>query len=169
MVAGAFLGQLVELVIRRPDPEPRQHLKYPPSACMIVCSGMCVGSALFHENAHAAEWRFTSGAEWDRETDRLIRWRERGGALRISMSSAKIEEALRSAGYNSAYDPHFGGIVLRDARSEAEGISGAAVIDIPDGTQDSELVAESIRFVANHGFGKNVVADTIARCFLGDD
>lgn len=128
-----------------------------------------VEQILFHEVAHAAEWRLTSGAEWGRETDRLICWREQGGALRISRSSARIEEALRSAGYNSAYDPHFGGIVLRDARSEAEGISGAAVIDIPDGTQDSELVAESIRFVANHGFGKNVVADTIARCFLGDD
>ena len=41
-----------------------------------------VEQILFHEVAHAAEWRLTSGAEWERETNRLIRWRERGGALR---------------------------------------------------------------------------------------
>lgn len=95
---------------------------------MIVCSGMCVGSALFHENAHAAEWRFTSGAEWDRETDRLIRWRERGGALRISRSSAKIEEALKAAGYSVAYDDRKGKIVLSGkSAEEASEISWYAV------------------------------------------
>lgn len=35
--------------------------------------------------------------------------------------------------------------------------------------QDSELMAESIRFVALNGFGKNGTADTVARCLIDDD
>lgn len=126
-----------------------------------------VEQVLFHEVAHAAEWRLTSGEEWERETDRLIRWRERGGSLRISRSSAKIEEALKAAGYSIAYDDHKGQIVLSGkAAEEASAISWYAVGRADPGTQDSELIAESIRFVAINGYGKNRLADAIVEVFL---
>ena len=35
------------------------------------------------------------------------------------------------------------------------------------GTQDSELIAESIRHVALYGYGDNRIADAIAKEFLG--
>ena len=116
-----------------------------------------VKQILFHEVAHAAEWRLTSGAERERESDRLIRWRERGGALRISRSSAKIEEALKTAGYSVAYDDRKGQIVLSGKAAEGRA---------DPGTQDSELIAESIRFVAMNGRGKNRLADVIVEVLL---
>lgn len=129
-----------------------------------------VEQILFHEVAHAAEWRFTSGAEWERETDRLIRWQERGGALRISRSSAKIEESLKAAGYEAFYSDRLGRIELSgEALKEASRISGYAVKGADKGMQDSELIAESIRFVACHGYGANGVADAIVRTVLHGD
>lgn len=129
-----------------------------------------VKQILFHEVAHAAEWRITSGAEWERETDRLIRWRERGGALRISRSSAKIEESLKAAGYEAFYSDRLGRIELSgEALKEASRISGYAVKGADKGMQDSELIAESIRFVACHGYGANGVADAIVRTVLHGD
>ncbi|OUN43766.1 phage minor capsid protein [Enorma massiliensis] len=126
-----------------------------------------VEQIMFHEVAHAAEWRLTSGAEWEREADRLIRWRERGGALRISRSSAKIEEALKTVGYSVAYDDRKGQIVLSGkAAEEASAISWYAVGRADTGTQDSELIAESIRFVAMNGRGKNRLADVIVEVLL---
>ena len=96
-----------------------------------------VEQILFHEVAHAAEWRFTSGAEWERETDRLIRWQERGGALRISRSSAKIEESLKAAGYEAFYSDRLGRIELSgEALKEASRISGYAVKGADKGMQD---------------------------------
>ncbi len=129
-----------------------------------------VEQVAFHEIAHAAEWRFTTAEQWERETDRLIRWRERGGILRISRSSAKIEEVLRSAGYDAKYDPVNGRVELGEsARSEALAISWYAVSEADDGMQDSELIAEAIRFVAVNGFGKNRLADTVAGVFISGD
>lgn len=129
-----------------------------------------VEQILFHEVAHAAEWGFTSGAEWEREADRLIRWRERGGALRISRSSAKIEEVLKAAGYDVHYDQVNGMLVFRgDAASIASSISPYAVNGADRGTQDSELMAESIRFVAMRGRGNNPIADPIVEVLVDSD
>ena len=129
-----------------------------------------VEQILFHEVAHAAEWRFTTAEQWEREIDRLIRWRERGGSLRISRSGARIEEALRSAGYDVRYDSLNGRIELGTlAKSEASSILRYAVSGADDGMQDSELMAEAVRFVAVNGIGKNRLADTIVGVLIDGD
>lgn len=124
----------------------------------------------FHEVSHTAEWRLTTARQWEREADRLQRWRERGGALRASSSSAKIEQALRDAGYEAFYSGRLGRTVLSgEALEEASRISEYAVTGAEKGMQDSELIAESIRFVACHGYGTNGVADAIVRSVLHGD
>lgn len=129
-----------------------------------------VEQILFHEVAHTAEWRFTTAEQWEQEIDRLIRWRDRGGLLRISRSGAKIEEALRSAGYNVRYDSLNGRLELGAlAKSEASSISRYAASGADDGMQDSELMAEAIRFVAVNGIGKNRLADTIVGVLIDGD
>ena len=77
-----------------------------------------------------------------------------------------MEAELRGAGYSSYYSSWDGKIILMDAGPIASEISPYAVRDASDGTQDSELSAESIRFVANRGYGENAVADIVARRLL---
>lgn len=59
--------------------------------------------------------------------------------------------------------------VFGSSLDEAAAISDYAVSGAEPGMQDSELMAESIRFVALNGFGKNGIADTVARCLIDDD
>lgn len=127
-----------------------------------------VEQILFHEVAHTAEWRFTTAEQWERETGRLIRWRERSsGELQISRSSAIIEKALVDAGFRATYIPVNGEIALgKDAYEEASKISIYAVKGAEVGAQDSELMAECIRFVALHGRGANRVADVVVGVLL---
>lgn len=127
-----------------------------------------VEQILFHEVAHTAEWRFTTAEQWERETGRLIRWRERSsGELQISRSSAIIEKALVDAGFRATYIPVNGEIALgKDAYEEASKISTYAVKGAEVGAQDSELMAECIRFVALHGRGANRVADVVVGVLL---
>ena len=127
-----------------------------------------VEQILFHEVAHTAEWRFTTAEQWERETGRLTRWRKSGrGELKISRSSAIIEETLASSGFRVGYDPLNGSISLgEDAYNEASKISNYAVRDADRGDQDSELMAECIRFVALNGRGANRVADVVVGVLL---
>lgn len=130
-----------------------------------------VEQILFHEVAHAAEWRFTTAQQWEREAARLTSWRNRGsGELKISRSSAIIEEALASSGFRVGYDPLNGLISLgEDAYNEASKISSYAVRDADRGDQDSELMAECIRFAALNGRGANRVADVVVGVLLDGD
>ena len=130
-----------------------------------------VEQILFHEVAHTAEWRFTTAQQWEREAVRLTSWRNRGsGELKISRSSAIIEGALVDAGFHAVYVPVNGSIALgKDAYEEASKISDYAVRDAERGDQDSELMAECIRFVALNGRGANRVADVVVGVLLDGD
>ncbi|MDO4590383.1 MAG: hypothetical protein Q4B35_03185 [Slackia sp.] len=85
-----------------------------------------------------------------------------------STASKRLEKCLVNAGINAKYRPV-------DGKMFFIGNDGISVTELPEyawkeadiGTQDSELIAESLRFVANFGYGKNRVADAIAREFGG--
>lgn len=120
---------------------------------------------LFHEVAHTAEWRYTTMDEWIKqgETEKAFNLHEID-SLPKSKVTAALERAFRREGINAKYDPEKGYLVF-DSRSLS------AVECISDymeeynylGTEaTSELIAESIRYVAVYGEGKNRIADIVA-------
>ena len=126
-----------------------------------------VEQILFHEVAHTAEWRFTTARQWERENDAARRARENGRPIKISRSGAIIEQALESAGVELYYSESDAKIVfVGDSEAVASSISRYAVQGARRGDQDSELMAECIRYVAVRGFGSNVIADVVVRCLL---
>lgn len=126
-----------------------------------------VEQILFHEVAHTAEWRFTTGRQWERENDAARSARENGRPIKISRSGAIIEQALKGAGIELYYSESDAKIVfVGDSAAVASSISRYAVQGARRGDQDSELMAECIRYVAIHGFGSNAIADVVVRCLL---
>lgn len=123
---------------------------------------------MFHEVAHCAEYGMMSWDDhqaWQRALGRY----EAGRTLRLDATalSTALEESLVAAGIPARYNPFFGKIVFSDnVAAEARSISEYAVEGADFGHQDGELAAESIRFVANHGFGQNQVADAVVRGIL---
>ncbi|WP_455044591.1 phage minor capsid protein [Lancefieldella rimae] len=120
---------------------------------------------LFHEVAHTAEWRYTTMDEWIKqgETEKAFNLHEID-SLPKSKVTAALERAFRREGIKARYNSKKGLIVF-DSRSLSE------VKEISDymeeynylGTEaTSELIAESIRYVAVYGEGKNRIADTVA-------
>lgn len=128
-----------------------------------------VEQVVFHEMAHTVEYRFTSFKQYLRETDRLIAFRDGGTEkLRIPASSKVALEALQEAGVAAVYSEQYGKILfVGDSLAMVRKLPEYAYRNADLGTQDSELIAECIRFVALHGYGKNLIADTIAKAMLG--
>jgi hypothetical protein len=122
-----------------------------------------IEQVMFHEVAHSAEYSLTSYREHEAEVDRLISFRSgRSTTLRESRLSGIIEEELCGAGYDVVYSGWYGSIYLgKTAMIDASKIPSYAAHNAEKGFQDSELAAESIRFVANNGAGKNAVADVV--------
>lgn len=120
---------------------------------------------VFHEIAHSAENALTDDRTYEAERRALVRFQEgKSPSLRKSQLSGIIETELQAIGLDAWYEERKGMTVLTgDALAEASAISSYAVRDADKGAQDSELAAECIRFVANHGYGKNRVADAVTR------
>ena len=122
---------------------------------------------VFHEMAHAAEWRFTAAIEWDDEAQMLYDAVRRHGTIPMSTGTSEAMDALTNAGFRVRYDQENGIIKFTgDGRKLASEISPYATEGAEIGHQSSELIAESIRYVAVNGYGKNAVADAIARRFV---
>ncbi len=111
-----------------------------------------------------------STAQFDRETKQLARF-QAGEIAKLSASTAskRLEKCLIDAGVSAVYIPFRGKINFSgNDKAQVEQLPQYAWTGADRGTQDSELIAESLRFVANDGFGKNRVADIIATEFGGN-
>ncbi|MBR3384323.1 MAG: hypothetical protein IKG69_03830, partial [Atopobiaceae bacterium] len=128
---------------------------------------------MLHEVAHSAENALTTWEEYERERDALLAWRS-GETRRLEKPtlSGIIEHELARAGYQgeAAWDESDGRTYLfGQAGEDAANISDYAVNRADEGTQDSELLAESIRYIANSGYGENRVAGAVAKGALNSD
>ena len=124
---------------------------------------------VFHEVAHGKEYEGLSDAQFDREAKRLARFQAGEIAkLPASAASKRLEKCLIDVGIQAFYKPF-------DGKISFIGKDSSILMELPEyawskadlGTQDSKLIAESLRFVANNGYGKNRVADAITGEFGG--
>lgn len=122
-----------------------------------------VEQVVFHEMAHSAEWRFSTPERWELEEGRRVAWSS-GVAPYLLQSEASKEllDALKKAGISARYLESKGKIVFGSKGAKlVDSISSYALSGADDGMQDSELIAEALRYVAVNGTGKNKVADAI--------
>ena len=85
----------------------------------------------------------------------------------MTKSSKELADALDEQGISYDYNENHGIILINgEDMMVALGISDYAVSGADDGMQDSELIAESIRYKANYPNGKNRVAAAVAGRFL---
>ncbi len=112
---------------------------------------------LFHEVAHTAEWRYTTMDEWIKqgETEKAFNLHEID-SLPKSKVTAALERAFRREGIKAWYDQKEGYITFENRElSMVESISDYMEEYNYLGTEaTSELIAESIRYVAVYGEGK---------------
>ncbi len=122
----------------------------------------------FHEVAHTAEWKLTSWDEWSVEVDALLEWRETdGGLLPMTATSKALAETFYEQGISYFYDAESGIIIISGEDSlVAREISLYAVDGADEGTQNSELIAESIRHITVEPDSGNRVASSVAGRFL---
>ena len=114
-----------------------------------------------------AEWR-RAKAEYDakRATGTLAEG-ESAPTLEASTTSRVVSETFDEQAVSHYYNENHGIIILEDDDAMiALDISDYAVSGADAGTQDSELIAESIRYKANYPRGKNKVAVAVAGRFL---
>lgn len=125
---------------------------------------------LFHEIGHGKEYEGLTDSQFAKEVARLMKFQTGAAAkLPASAASKRLEKCLVNAGVSVMYIPFY-------AKVEFIGDDKAIVEQLPEyartwadrGTQDSELIAEALRFVANNGHGKNRVADAIMAEFGGN-
>ena len=128
-----------------------------------------VEQVAFHEIAHLVEDRFASEKTLKKEQDNLVSFRSGGlKDLPQTTASKKLEKALNDAGFDTFYDKKYGKITFTGKGKKIyEELPETARKNADLGGQDSELIAESIRFVALYGYGKNEVADIVAGLFIG--
>ena len=121
----------------------------------------------FHELAHTKEWTLTTWAEWQKEVDEIIAFRSGEiGLLPQSKLNQRFEQAFLNAEvlvYYSGLD----GKIEFDSGKDIECLERISPYmkgynDLRD-ESSSELLAESLRFVAVNGFGKNKIADIVVR------
>lgn len=122
----------------------------------------------FHEVAHTAEWKFTTYEKWENEQTMLLEWRSKDGApLPMSTTSRVLAETFDEQGVSYNYSGVHGIIIISgEDGMVALGISDYAVSGADRGTQDSELIAEAIRYKTNYPNGKNKVATAVASRYL---
>lgn len=125
---------------------------------------------VFHEVAHAKEWPLTSWEEWQEETDRTLAFKDKKiESLAASRLNQKLEEAFLDNGV-LVYYLESAGRMQFDSSEDIELLKSISPYmktynDMED-EFGSELLAESFRFVAVHGFGKNKIADIVVRSAL---
>ena len=126
-----------------------------------------IEQVLFHEVAHGVEYGMTTWRQFEREAERLRRFQSGEAAkLPASTASRELEKCLVDAGIDAHYSAFDGIIMLSgEDKEDAMSISDYAYAGADRGTQDSELIAESFRYVANNGFGENRIADAIVGRF----
>ena len=122
---------------------------------------------IFHEIAHTKEWNLSTFNEWQKEIDELLAYKANPiEGLVQSKLNQKLETAFLNAGILVYYD-ELDGKIQFDNGENIEHIEKISPYlkeynDFKD-ESSSELLAESLRFVAVNGFGKNKIADIVVR------
>lgn len=122
---------------------------------------------IFHEIAHTKEWNLSTMKEWDKEVNELIAYKANPmDGLVQSKLNQKLETAFLNAGILVYYD-ELDGKIQFDSGENIEHIERISpYLKRYNSFKDessSELLAESLRFVAVNGFGKNKIADIVVR------
>lgn len=122
---------------------------------------------IFHEIAHTKEWNLSTMKEWDKEVNELIAYKANPmDGLVQSKLNQKLETAFLNAGILVYYD-ELDGKIQFDSGENIEHIEKISpYLKRYNSFKDessSELLAESLRFVAVNGFGKNKIADIVVR------
>jgi hypothetical protein len=122
---------------------------------------------IFHEIAHTKEWKLSTMKEWDKEVNELLAYKANPmDGLVQSKLNQKLETAFLNAGILVYYD-ELDGKIQFDNGENIECLEGISPYlkeynDFKD-EFGSELLAESLRFVAVNGFGKNKIADIVVK------
>lgn len=122
---------------------------------------------IFHEIAHTKEWNLSTMKEWDKEVDELLAYKDdpMKGLVKSNLNQ-KLETAFLNAGILVYYD-ELDGKIQFDSGENIEHIEKISpYLKRYNSFKDessSELLAESLRFVAVNGFGKNKIADIVVR------
>ena len=122
---------------------------------------------IFHEIAHTKEWNLSTMKEWDKEVDELLAYKDdpMKGLVKSNLNQ-KLETAFLNAGILVYYD-ELDGKIQFDSGENIEHIERISpYLKRYNSFKDessSELLAESLRFVAVNGFGKNKIADIVVR------
>lgn len=122
---------------------------------------------IFHEIAHTKEWNLSTMKEWDKEVNELLAYKDEPmKGLVQSKLNQKLETAFLNAGILVYYD-ELDGKIQFDSGENIEHIERISpYLKRYNSFKDessSELLAESLRFVAVNGFGKNKIADIVVR------
>lgn len=122
---------------------------------------------IFHEIAHTKEWTLTTWDEWQKEVDEILAFRNKEiRLLPQSKLNQKLEQAFLNAEVLVYYDEGYGKIQF-DSSKDIELLERISPYmkryNRLDDESSSELLAESLRFVAVNGFGKNKIADIVVR------
>lgn len=122
---------------------------------------------IFHEIAHTKEWNLSTMKEWDKEVNELIAYRANPiEGLAQSNLNQKLETAFLNAGILVYYDELDGKIQFDNGENIEHIEKISPYLKRYNSFKDesgSELLAESLRFVAVNGFGKNKIADIVVR------
>ena len=122
---------------------------------------------IFHEIAHTKEWNLSTMKEWNKEVNELLAYKDEPmKGLVQSKLNQKLETAFLNAGILVYYD-ELDGKIQFDNGENIECLEGISPYlkeynDFKD-EFGSELLAESLRFVAVNGFGKNKIADIVVK------
>ena len=122
---------------------------------------------IFHEIAHTKEWNLSTFSEWQKEIDELIAYKSNPMmGLVQSKLNQKLETAFLNAGILVYYD-ELDGKIQFDSGKDIECLERISPYmkeynKLGD-ESSSELLAESLRFVAVNGFGKNKIADIVVK------
>lgn len=122
---------------------------------------------IFHEIAHTKEWNLSTMKEWNKEVNELLAYKDEPmKGLVQSKLNQKLETAFLNAGILVYYD-ELDGKIQFDSGENIEHIEKISPYlkeynDFKD-EFGSELLAESLRFVAVNGFGKNKIADIVVK------
>lgn len=122
---------------------------------------------IFHEIAHTKEWNLSTMKEWDKEVNELIAYRANPieGLVQSNLNQ-KLETAFLNAGILVYYDELDGKIQFDNGENIEHIERISPYLKRYNSFKDesgSELLAESLRFVAVNGFGKNKIADIVVR------
>jgi hypothetical protein len=122
---------------------------------------------IFHEIAHTKEWNLSTMEEWDKEIDAILDFRSgETDHLQKSKLNQKLKQAFINSKVPVLYDDLLGRIQFSKNSDLKHLMSMSPYMKSYNELEDdagSELLAESLRFVAVNGFGKNKIADIVVR------